>query len=268
MTRQETQLTDTDIQLLQSLGRVKGRRLRLLIFFTLVTLVFGLLLFIPSNAAGFTIGVGLIFLLMFSLCYFMWRGVWLMRRRSQRSIDNGRKGIVEMQLKALLANSRGGVDYVADNGEVYRVAVPLPGVSVLGRQLSSWFPGVIERAVGAAGERVQLHISVTGVLLQVVYPDAPAGKAPAVLTETDKRLVSQFRNREKVIIIGKVTEVLYPLQRGKGAQETYIRLGNTLYLLKPLRQTEHPVSPGLEVHLHILPGKNGEADQLLYLLGA
>ncbi|MBC9909290.1 hypothetical protein [Chitinophaga varians] len=268
MTRQETQLTDIDIQLLQSLGRVKGRRLRLLVFFTLVTLVFGLLLFIPSDTTGFTIGVGLIFLLMFSLCYFMWRGVWLMRRRSQLSIDNGRKGIVDIQLKALQANGRGGVDYVADNGEVYRVAVPLPGVSVLGRQLSSWHPGVIEQAIGAVGEHVQLHISVTGVLLQVSYPDALAVKAPAVLTETDKRLVSQYRDREKVIVIGKITEVLLPLQRGKATHETYIRLGDTLYLLKPLRQTEHPVNPGLEVHLHILPGKNGEADQLLYLLGA
>ncbi|QJB38526.1 hypothetical protein HF324_11895 [Chitinophaga oryzae] len=268
MTRKETQLTETDIQLLQSLGQVKGRRLRLLVFFTCVTLVFGLLLFIPSDTAGFTIGVALIFLLMFSLCYFMWRGVWLMRRRSRRSIDNGRKGIIEMQLKGVQANGRGGVDYVADNGEVYRVAVPLPGVSVLGRQLASWYPGVIEQAAGAVGERVQLHISVTGVLLRVEYPDLPAVKAPAVLTETDKRLVSESRDREKMIIIGKITEVLVPLQRGKGLHETYIRIGDTLYLLKPLRQTEHPVSPGLEVHLHVLPGRNGEADKMLYLLGA
>ncbi|MBC9935034.1 hypothetical protein [Chitinophaga qingshengii] len=269
MTRQETQLTDRDIQLLKSLGKVKGRRLRLLLFFTLVTLVFGLLLIMPlQEAAGFTIGVGLIFLLMFSLCYFMWRGVWLMRRRSERSIANGKKGIIEMPLKTLQANGRGGVDYVADNGEVYRVAVPLPGVSVLGKQLPSWYPGVIERAAGITGERVQLHISVTGVLLQATYPDAPAVSAPAVLTETDKHLVHQYRDREKTIVIGKITEILYPLQRRKSGPETYIRLGDTLYLLKPLRQTEHPVTPGLEVHLHVLPGKNGEADQLLYLLGA
>ncbi|RBL90018.1 hypothetical protein [Chitinophaga flava] len=270
MIKEETRLTTEDIRLLKSLGRVKGRRLRMLVLLTFVALDLGIVLLASSRMSdtGISIPVAIAFLLLTALCFFMWRGMWLMSRRSQRGIQDGRKGIVELQLKTLKPNGKGGLDYGAANGEVYRVAVPLPGISILGKQQADFYPGVIEQAEGLPGEKVLLHISATGVLLQVSYPNQPAVKAAAALTETDKQLVWEHRGKEKIIVIGRVTEILHPIKRGKRAQDTYIRLGDTLYLLKPLRPLEQAISTGQEVHLHFLPGKHGEADQLLYLLGS
>lgn len=274
MIKEETNLTAADVAVLKSVGRIQGERLFILIAFTVVTIGMGALLLAASGTmkANFFAPVGIAFLLLFSLCYFMWRGVWLMRRRSNRDIRSGRKGIVEITLQQLTANDKRGLDYISVKKEIYRVAVPLPRKTAAAQQLPDFYPGQLQQGNGVQGETVQLHISGGGVLLQAVYPAAPSKEKTEPLTEEDKRIIKRAwltggtSGTHKLVVSGKLMETLVTRPRKKGYTDTYYRVGDKLYLIKPLEIISGTAIEGQQVVMHFLLDRNGQPGRMLYLL--
>jgi hypothetical protein len=72
------------------------------------------------------------------------------------------------------------------------------------------------------------------------------------------------RAEGKIIVRGKVTEIISTIRHNQGTGDIYYRLGDKLFLVRPIENLGTKVRPGNEVELHFIRKKNGQRGRMLY----
>ena len=68
----------------------------------------------------------------------------------------------------------------------------------------------------------------------------------------------------KVVIRGKVTEIISTMRPNRGTGDVYYRVGDKLYLVRPIENLGTSVQAGNEVELHFIRKRNGQPGRMLY----
>jgi hypothetical protein len=68
----------------------------------------------------------------------------------------------------------------------------------------------------------------------------------------------------KIIVRGKVTEIISTMRHNQGTGDIYYRVSDKLFLVRPIENLGTRVQPGNEVELHFIRKKNGQRGRMLY----
>lgn len=68
----------------------------------------------------------------------------------------------------------------------------------------------------------------------------------------------------KIVIRGKVTEIISTMRPNRGTGDVYYRVGDRLYLARPIENLGTSVQAGNEVELHFIRKRNGSPGRMLY----
>jgi hypothetical protein len=75
---------------------------------------------------------------------------------------------------------------------------------------------------------------------------------------------SYTRSEGKIIVRGKVTEIISTMRHNQGTGDIYYRVSDKLFLVRPIENLGTKVQPGNEVELHFIRKKNGQPGRMLY----
>jgi len=325
MIEEEGPLTNDDIRLLKSAGRITGLRWLLLILFTAITLILASLLLMAAcgRQAGLYVPFSVACVVMMAICFFMWRSALKMRRNSQQGLITGKKLIIRARIKNLLATSKGDLQYITSNNETIEVRATLPDRSFFFEQRSGYHQTIIRNVSGLSPHDVILHISRQGnILLRAEYPHTAFRESTVRVTADDLLLVREKQStlvklfltgctglalilllggiakghysniyvaiasiyiiffllaapawyvyngytqaESKVVIRGKVTEIISTMRPNRGTGDVYYRISDKLYLVRPIENLGTRVLPGNEVELHFVRKSNGRPGRMLY----
>ncbi len=326
MIQEETPLTNEDIRLLKTAARITGLRWLLLLLFTAITLVLASLLLMAAcgRHTSLYIPVSIAWLVIMSICFFMWRRALKQRRIIRSGLHGGKKRLVRIKIKALHAShKRDNLQYVSANHEIIEVKAALPEKSFFYEQKNSYHHANVSNISGLTGQEVVLHISTGGnILLKAEYPHTPYGETTAKISADDLLLMkekqstlvklfltgctglalilllggiargyysnlyiviaaiyiiffllatpayyvynSYARAESKIIVRGKVTEIISTVRHNQGTGDVYYRVSDKLFLVRPIENLGTKVQPGNEVELHFIRKKNGQRGRMLY----
>jgi membrane protein implicated in regulation of membrane protease activity len=325
MIQEETPLSNEDIRLLKSAGRITGIRWFLLLLFTAITLILAALLLMAAcgRKAALYVPVSAAWVIVMAICFFMWRSALKKRNSSRRGLRTGKKRIVRARIKALRATTSGDLQYITTNNEIIEVRPTLPDNSFFYEQRSGYHQAIISNISGLTNQEIILHISKEGnVLLKAEYPHSAYKENTVKVSEDDQQLVrekqstlvklfltgctglslilllggiakgyysnlyivialiyvvffllaapayyvynSYTRAESKVIIRGKVTEIMSTMRPNKGTGDVYYRVSDKLFLVRPIENLGTRVLPGSEVELHFVRKANGQPGRMLY----
>ncbi|SFO81999.1 hypothetical protein SAMN05428949_6621 [Chitinophaga sp. YR627] len=325
MIQEEGPLTNEDIRLLKTAGRITGIRWLLLLLFTAITLILAslLLMAVCGKQARIYIPVSVTLFISIAICFFMWRSALKMRKRCRSGLLKGRKKMVRMRIRNLIASPKGDLQYITYNHEVIEAKSALPDRSFFFEQRSTYHQAIISNISGLTNYEVILHISMEGsILLKAEYPHTYYRETTARITPDDLQLMkekqatlvklfmtgctglamilllggiakgnysnlylviagvylvffflatpayyvynSYTQSESKVIIRGKVTEIISTIQPNRGTGDVYYRICDKLYLVRPIENLGTKVLPGNEVELHFVRKANGRRGRMLY----
>lgn len=325
MIQDEGPLTNEDIRLLTTAGRITGIRWLLLLLFTAITLILAslLLMALCGRQAGIYIPVSIAWFVMIAICFFMWRSALKMRHRSRSGLRSGKKKLIRTRLKTILTSPKGDLEYISNHDEIIEVRAALPDRSFFFEQRSSCHQAIVSNVSGLTNYEVVLHISMEGnILLKAEYPHTYCRETTARITADDMLLMrekqstliklfltgctglalillvggiakgsysnlyfviaaiyltffilatpayyvynSYTRAESKIIIRGKVTEIISTMQPNLGTGDVYYRICDRLYLVRPIENLGTQVLPGNEVELHFVRKANGSRGRMLY----
>jgi hypothetical protein len=325
MIQEEGPLTNEDIRLLKTAGRITGIRWLLLLLFTAITLILAalLLMAVCGRQPGIYIPVSISWLVTIAICFFMWRSALKIRRRSSSGLQNGRKKLLYIRLKTIQTSSKGDLQYISYNNDVIEARSALPDRSFFFEQKTSYHEAIVSNVSGLTNYEVILHISMEGnILLKAAYPHTYYKESTARINRDDLQLMkekqstlvklfltgctglalilllggiakgnysnlyllitavyltffimatpayyvynSYTRAESKVIIRGKVTEIVSTMQPNRGTGDVYYRICDRLYLVRPIENLGSKVQPGNEVELHFIKKANGRPGRMLY----
>lgn len=325
MIQEEAPLTNEDIRLLKTAGRITGIRWLLLILFTAITLILASLLLMAAcgRYAALYIPVSAAWLVIMAICFFMWRSALKQRRNIRAGLHTGKKRLLRLRIKAIQASPKHDIQYISANHEIIEVKMALPENSFFFEQKSSYHPMHVSNISGMAGQDVVLHVSMRGnILLKAEYPHTSCGETTAKISEDDFLLMKEKQStlvklfltgctglalilllggiakgyysnlyiviaaiyviffllaapayyvyntytqaESKIIIRGKVTEIISTMRPNRGTGDIYYRVSDKLFLIRPIENLGTKVQPGNEVELHFIRKNNGRPGRMLY----
>jgi hypothetical protein len=325
MIQEEAPLTNEDIRLLKTAGRITGIRWLLLILFTAITLILASLLLMAAcgRYAALYIPVSAAWLVIMAICFFMWRSALKQRRNIRAGLHTGKKRLLRLRIKAIQASPKHDIQYFSANHEIIEVKMALPENSFFFEQKSSYHPMHVSNISGMAGQDVVLHVSMRGnILLKAEYPHTSCAETTAKISEDDFLLMKEKQStlvklfltgctglalilllggiakgyysnlyiviaaiyviffllaapayyvyntytqaESKIIIRGKVTEIISTMRPNRGTGDIYYRVSDKLFLVRPIENLGTKVQPGNEVELHFIRKKNGRPGRMLY----
>jgi hypothetical protein len=325
MIQEEAPLTNEDIRLLKTAGRITGIRWLLLILFTAITLMLASLLLMAAcgRYAALYIPVSAAWLVIMAICFFMWRSALKQRRNILAGLHPGKKRLLRMRIKAIHASPKHDIQYISANHDIIEVKMALPENSFFFEQKSSYHPMHVSNISGMAGQDVVLHVSMRGnLLLKAEYPHTLCGETTAKISEDDSLLMKEKQStlvklfltgctglalvlllggiakgyysnlyiviaaiyviffllaapayyvynsytqaESKIVIRGKVTEIISTMRPNRGTGDIYYRVSDKLFLVRPIENLGSKVQPGQEVELHFIRKKNGRPGRMLY----
>lgn len=325
MIQEEAPLTNEDIRLLKTAGRITGIRWLLLLLFTAITLVLASLLLMAAcgRHATLYIPVSAAWGVFLAICLFMWRSALKQRRLIRSGLHTGRKRLLRIRIKLLHASPRGELRYISATNEIIDVKATLPDKSFFYEQRTSHHPAFVRNINGLAGQEVVLHVSKAGnILLKAEYPRTSFRESTARISDDDLQLMkekqstlvklfltgctglalilllggiargyysnlyiiiaiiyvvffllaspayyvySSYTHSEgKIVIRGKVTEIVSTMRPDRGTGDIYYRVGDKLYLIRPIENLGTKVQAGNEVELHFIRKRNGRPGRMLY----
>lgn len=68
----------------------------------------------------------------------------------------------------------------------------------------------------------------------------------------------------KVIVRGRVTEIISTIRPNRGTGDVYYRISDKLFLIRPIENLGTRIHPGNEVELHFIRKENGQPGRMLY----
>lgn len=325
MIQEEAPLTNEDIRLLKSAGRITGLRWLLLLLFTAITLVLASLLLMAAcgRYAALYIPVSVAWLVIMAICYFMWRSALKQRRHIRAGLHTGKKRLLRLRIRTVHASARQDIQYISTNHEIIDVKMALPEKSFFYEQKNSYHPMRVSNISGLPGQEVILHVSVSGnILLKAEYPHTSCGETTAKISDDDFLLMkekqstlvklfltgctglslilllggiakghysnlyvviaaiyviffllaapayyvynSYTRSESKIVIRGKVTEIISTMRPNMGTGDIYYRISDKLFLIRPIENLGTKIRPGNEVELHFVRKDNGRPGRMLY----
>ncbi|MBW8683219.1 hypothetical protein [Chitinophaga rhizophila] len=325
MIQEEGPLTNEDIRLLKTAGRITGIRWLLLLLFSAITLILAalLLMAVCARKSGIYIPVSVASCINLIVCLFMWRSALKMRNRSRIGLKSGKKRLIRARLKTVLASNKGELQYITHNHEIIDARAALPDRSFFYEQRSTYHQTAISNISGLTNYEVVLHISLEGnILLKAEYPHSNYRETTGRITTDDLQLMkekqstlvklfltgctglalmlllggiakgnyvnlyvliaavyltffllampayyvynSYTRAESKIIIRGKVTEIISTIRPNLGTGDVYYRIGEKLFLVRPIENLGTRVLPGNEVELHFVRKANGRPGRMLY----
>lgn len=325
MIQEEAPLTNEDIRLLKTAGRITGIRWLLLILFTAITLILASLLLMAAcgRYAALYIPVSAAWLVIMAICFFMWRSALKQRRNIRAGLHTGKKRLLRLRIKTILASPKHDIQYISANHEIVEVKTALPENSFFFEQKSSFHPMHVSNIGGMPGQDVVLHVSMGGnILLKAEYPHTSCAETTAKISEDDFLLMKEKQStlvklfltgctglalilllggiakgyysnlyiviaaiyiiffllaapayyvyngytqaESKIIIRGKVTEIISTMRPNRGTGDIYYRVSDKLFLVRPIENLGTKVQPGNEVELHFIRKKNGRPGRMLY----
>lgn len=325
MIQEEAPLTNEDIRLLKTAGRITGIRWLLLILFTAITLILASLLLMAAcgRYAALYIPVSAAWLVIMAICFFMWRSALKQRRNIRAGLHIGKKRLLHIRIKIILASPKRDIQYITANNETIEVKAALPEKSFFYEQRSTYHHTNVSNIGGLPGQDVILHISTGGnILLKAEYPHTPYRETTSKISEDDFLLMKEKQStlvklfltgctglalilllggiakgyysnlyvviaaiyliffllatpayyvyntytqaESKIVIRGKVTEIISTMRPNRGTGDIYYRVSDKLFLIRPIENLGTKVQPGNEVELHFIRKKNGRPGRMLY----
>jgi hypothetical protein len=325
MIQEETPLTNEDIRLLKTAGRIIGIRWLLLILFTAITLVLAslLLMAVCGRQATLYIPVSAAWGIVMGICFFMWRSALKQRSMIRAGLHTGKKRLLRIRLKLLHATSRGELQYISTTNDIIDVKAALPDKSFFYEQRGTYHPAIVRSINGLTGQELVLHLSSAGnILLKAEYPHTAFRESTARISNDDLLLMKEKQStlvklfltgctglalilllgaiargyysnlymiiaviylvffllatpawyvynnysqaESKVVIRGRVTEIISTMLPNRGTGDVYYRVGDRLYLIRPIENLGTRVQAGNEVELHFIRKRNGQPGRMLY----
>ncbi|MCF6404574.1 hypothetical protein L3C95_16880 [Chitinophaga filiformis] len=325
MIQEETPLTNEDIRLLKTAGRITGIRWLLLILFTAITLVLASLLLMAAcgRHATLYIPVSAAWGIFLAICLFMWRSALKQRSMIRAGLHTGKKRLLRMRIKLVHATPKGDLQYISATNDIVDVKATLPDKTFFYEQRTSYHPAIVRNISCLAGLEVVLHISTAGnILLKAEYPHSVFRETTARISDDDLQLMKEKQStlvklfltgctglalilllggiakgyysnlyvviaviyiiffllatpayfvyssytqaESKIVIRGKVTEIISTMRPNRGTGDVYYRVGDRLYLIRPMENLGTKVQAGNEVELHFIRKRNGRPGRMLY----
>ncbi|PSL19276.1 hypothetical protein [Chitinophaga ginsengisoli] len=325
MIQEETPLTNEDIRLLKTAGRITGIRWLLLLLFTAITLVLAALLLMAAcgRQATLYIPVSAAWGIVMGICFFMWRSALKQRHLIRAGLHTGKKRILRLRIRLLHVTPRGELQYISATNDIVDVKPALPDKSFFYEQQNTYHPAIVKSINGQPGQEVVLHVSTSGnILLKAEYPHTPFRESTARISNDDQLLMKEKQStlvklfltsctglalilllggiargyysnlyivigviylvffllatpayyvynsysqaESKVVIRGKVTEIISTMRPNRGTGDVYYRVGDKLYLVRPIENLGTSVQAGNEVELHFIRKRNGQPGRMLY----
>ncbi|QHS63396.1 hypothetical protein [Chitinophaga agri] len=227
MIQDEGPLTNEDIRLLTTAGRITGIRWLLLLLFTATTMILAslLLMALCGRQAGVYIPVSVAWFIMLAICFFMWRSALKIRHRSRSGLRSGRKKLIRFRLKTILTTPKGDLQYISNHNDIIEVRAALPDRSFFFEQRTTCHQAIVRNISSLTNYDLILHVSMDGnILLKAEYPHTYRRESTARITADDMLLMKEKQSTLIKLFLTGCTGLALILLVGGIAKGSYANL--------------------------------------------